>query len=149
MADDESIYVDAGEPALLHDGSVHTEYHTVADAKTAWDRLPPARRRSAAIETNRHVYKEQQINRQHYGPNPMAVDAALSFVDVAPNFSARDAPWRLIRAHTMCQPLRPRWPEQRPLSQRLKFGQFHARTLPRLWRCQRQVRLRCSAAFRR
>ena len=60
MADDESIYVDAGEPALLHDGSVHTEYHTVADAKTAWDRLPPARRRSAAIETNRHVYKEQQ-----------------------------------------------------------------------------------------
>ena len=88
MADDESIYVDAGEPALLHDGSVHTEYHTVADAKTAWDRLPPARRRSAAIETNRHVYKEQQINRLHYGPNPMAVDAAPSFVDVAPNFSA-------------------------------------------------------------
>jgi hypothetical protein len=71
MADDENIYVDAGEPALLHDGSVHTEYHTVADAKTAWDRLPPARRRSATIEANRHVYKERQINRLHCGPNPM------------------------------------------------------------------------------
>jgi hypothetical protein len=86
MADDESIYVDAGEPALLHDGSVHTEYHTVADAKTAWDRLPPARRRSAAIETNRHVYKEQQINRLHDGPNPMAVDAAYRSSTLLPIF---------------------------------------------------------------
>jgi hypothetical protein len=58
---------------------------------TRWQtrrRLPPARRRPDTIETNRHVYKEQQINRLHHGPNPMAVDAALPFVDVAPNFSA-------------------------------------------------------------
>ncbi len=89
MADDETIYVDAGEPALLHDGSVHTEYHTVADAKTTpagaktirHDRDEPPRLQRA---TNKSSALRTESN---------AVDAALSFVDVAPNFLLRDAPW--------------------------------------------------------
>ena len=43
MGDDENIFVDANQPATLHDGPVHTDRPTLQEAKIAWDRLPPER----------------------------------------------------------------------------------------------------------
>jgi hypothetical protein len=43
MEDHENIYVDAGQPATLHDGPVHTHAPTLQEAVLAWHRLPPVR----------------------------------------------------------------------------------------------------------
>ena len=70
MVDNENIYVDAGQPATLHDRQVHTDLPTLQEAVIAWHRLPPERQRTATISAGAEVYTAQEINRLHYGPKP-------------------------------------------------------------------------------
>jgi hypothetical protein len=70
MSEDEEIYVDAAQPATLHDGAVHTDCPTLQEAVIAWHRLPPVRQQTATISSKGNVYTAHQINRLHYAPKP-------------------------------------------------------------------------------
>ena len=87
MGDEENIYVDASQPATLHDGPVHTDYFTLPEARIAWDRLPPVRQQTATISSDGKVYTVQEINRLHYGPKPSAeygTDPAVADATTSP-----------------------------------------------------------------
>lgn len=111
MDDGDNIYVDARQPATLHDGPMHTDCPTLQEAKIAWDRLPPERQRTATISSGGEVYTAREINRLSYGPAP---DIDLSPADEgdsvhtaceqrrnfrsAGNRATRDATWHFASA---------------------------------------------------
>jgi hypothetical protein len=83
--DDPKIFVDATQPATLHDGTVHTDFLTVQEAKIAWDRLPPVRQQSATISASGQVYTAEQINRLYAGPEPTAKPSAEAAAPLDPS----------------------------------------------------------------
>ena len=49
MSEDEKSHVDVGRPAILHNGAVSTDFPTLKDAITAWNRLRPEQAQRASI----------------------------------------------------------------------------------------------------
>jgi hypothetical protein len=70
--DGDGIFVDAAQPATLHDGPAHTDCPTLQEAVLVWHRLLPERQRFATISSGGEVYSAGEINRLHYGPRPDA-----------------------------------------------------------------------------
>ncbi len=68
MSDNENIYVDAGQPATLLDGTTVTDCPTLQEAVIAWHHLSPELQTAATIRTAANVFTAQEINRLHYGP---------------------------------------------------------------------------------
>ena len=66
------IYVDAGQPATLNNGTGKlTDYRTLQEAVMAWHRLPPEQTKRATIKViGGPVYTAAEIVRLHYGPGP-------------------------------------------------------------------------------
>jgi hypothetical protein len=59
----EKIYVDASQPASLHDGEAVTECPTLPEAVIAWQHLPEERQRTATIRTAKDVFTVEEIER--------------------------------------------------------------------------------------
>ena len=72
MSDDYKIYVDAGRPATLNNGTgISTDCTTLQEAVLAWQRLAPEQKLRATVRLiGGPVYTAQQIGRLHYGPKP-------------------------------------------------------------------------------
>jgi hypothetical protein len=72
MSDDYKIYVDAGRPATLNDGTgALTDCATLQEAMLAWRRLPPERKIRATVKViGGSAYKAHEIERLDYGPMP-------------------------------------------------------------------------------
>jgi hypothetical protein len=72
MSDDFKIYVDAGKPATLNNGTgALTDYATLQEAVLAWHRLPPGQKIRATVKViGGPVYTAHEIDRLHYGPKP-------------------------------------------------------------------------------
>ena len=71
MSEDDKIYVDAGQPATLNNGTGKlTDYRTLQEAVMAWHRLPPEQTKRATIMIGGPVYAAAEIVRLHYGPGP-------------------------------------------------------------------------------
>ena len=72
MSEDGKIYVDAGQPATLNNGTGKlTDYRTLQEAVMAWHRLPPDQTKRATIKViGGPVYTAVEIVRLHYGPGP-------------------------------------------------------------------------------
>jgi hypothetical protein len=72
MSDDKKIYVDAGRPATLNNGTgVLTDCPTLQEAAMAWHRLAPEQKKGATIKVlGGPLYTAAEIGRFHYGPKP-------------------------------------------------------------------------------
>jgi hypothetical protein len=72
MSEHHKIYVDAGQPATLNNGTGKlTDYRTLQEAVMAWHRLPPEQTKRATIKViGGPVYTAAEIVRLHYGPGP-------------------------------------------------------------------------------
>ena len=72
MSEDDKIYVDAGQPATLNNGTGKlTDYRTLQDAVMAWHRLPPEQTKRGTIKViGGPVYTAAEIVRLHYRPGP-------------------------------------------------------------------------------
>jgi hypothetical protein len=72
VSDDSKIYVDAGQPATLNDGSgALTDCATLQEAVLAWHRLAPEQKIRATVKViGGPVYTVKEIDRLHYGPRP-------------------------------------------------------------------------------
>jgi hypothetical protein len=49
MSEDEKSHVDVSRPATLHNGAISTDFPTLQDAITAWNRLRPEQAQRASI----------------------------------------------------------------------------------------------------
>jgi hypothetical protein len=69
---DYKIYVDAGVPATLNNGTgMSTDCPTLQEAVLAWQRLAPEQKIRATVRViGGRVYRAQEIERFHYGPKP-------------------------------------------------------------------------------
>jgi hypothetical protein len=72
MSRDYKIYVDAGRPATLNNGTgALTDCATLQEAVLAWQRLPPEQKICATVKViGGPVYKAHEIERLDYGPKP-------------------------------------------------------------------------------
>ena len=77
MSDEYKIYVDATRPATLNDGAgLQTDCHTLGDAVTAWQRLPPEQKIRATIKViGGPVYTACQIGSRREAPPFLATPA--------------------------------------------------------------------------
>jgi hypothetical protein len=71
--DDYKIYVDAGRPATLNNGTgVLTDCPTLQEAVLAWHKLAPGQKIRATVKViGGPVYAAHEINRLHYGQKPV------------------------------------------------------------------------------
>lgn len=60
------LYVDASRAAQMDHGAMTENFHTLQEAKMAWDRLPESRREIATITSASRVYQRAEIERFHY-----------------------------------------------------------------------------------
>jgi hypothetical protein len=64
---DGKIYVDASQPATLHNGSNAVSCPTLQEAVLAWYRLPDdERKRATIVATHGQIYTAQEIVRLYY-----------------------------------------------------------------------------------
>jgi hypothetical protein len=72
MSHDYKIYVDAGRPATLNNGTgALTDCATLQEAVLAWQRLPPEQKIRATVKViGGPVYKAHEIERLDYRPKP-------------------------------------------------------------------------------
>jgi hypothetical protein len=70
MSHDYKIYVDAGRPATLNNGTgALTDCATLREAVLAWQRLPPEQKIRATVKViGGPVYEAPEIERLDYGP---------------------------------------------------------------------------------
>jgi hypothetical protein len=68
--EEDKIYVDAGQQAVLLDGDKSLTCPTLAEAVMAWHGLPASRKSTATIKVKEKVYAATEIDRLHYGPKP-------------------------------------------------------------------------------
>ncbi len=68
----DKIYVDAAQPATLNDGAGKlTDYPTLQEVVTAWQRLRPEQKIRATIKViGGRVYKVHEIERLHHQAKP-------------------------------------------------------------------------------
>ena len=64
----DKIYVDASQPATLHDLGGTLAYPTLGEAMIAWDKLPD--KGDATIHIGSRTYTANEIARFNYGPKP-------------------------------------------------------------------------------
>ena len=62
----DKIYVDASQPATLHDLGGTFAYPTLREAMIAWDKLPD--KGDATIHIGNRTYTANEIARFNYGP---------------------------------------------------------------------------------
>ena len=60
------LYVDASRAARMDHGASTENFHSLQEAKAAWDRLPDSRRETATITSAGRVYERSDIERFHY-----------------------------------------------------------------------------------
>jgi hypothetical protein len=74
--DNLKLYVDAMRPATLNDGAgSQTDFATLEAAVVAWRALPPVVKIRATVKLiGGPVFRAQQIERLHYGPQPAAAE---------------------------------------------------------------------------
>jgi hypothetical protein len=73
MTEDDSIYVDASQPAVLHFADTTVECPTLHEAVIAWRRLPPEIKERATIRViDGPVYQAGEVARLTHGPAPSA-----------------------------------------------------------------------------
>jgi hypothetical protein len=49
MSEEAKVHLDGNRPATLHNGAVSTDFPTLQDAVTAWNRLRPEQAQKASI----------------------------------------------------------------------------------------------------
>ena len=71
MSDDDKIYVDASQPAILLYAGRSIDCLTLQEAVMEWHRLPANDRTHAMIRVRGGtIYAAREIDRLHYGPKP-------------------------------------------------------------------------------
>jgi hypothetical protein len=71
MSDDDKIYVDASQPAILQHAGQSIDCPTLGEAVMEWHRLPANDRAQATIRVRGGtVYAAGEIDRLHHGPKP-------------------------------------------------------------------------------
>jgi hypothetical protein len=67
MSNEEKIWVDVVQPAMLIDGEKLVHCHTLGEAKMAWDRLPDDRKAAAKISSHNRVFAADELDRLYDG----------------------------------------------------------------------------------
>jgi hypothetical protein len=71
MSDDDKIFVDASQPAVLQHAGRSIDYLTLQEAVIEWHRLSAEDRAHATIKVRGGtIYTAREIDRLHYGPKP-------------------------------------------------------------------------------
>jgi hypothetical protein len=60
------LYVDASRAAQMDHGPSTDNFHSLAEARMAWERLPADRRETATITSAGRTYQRDDIERFHY-----------------------------------------------------------------------------------
>ena len=67
MADNDKLYVDAGQPAVLRYEGIEVFCPTLQEAKIAWDKLSSNQKATATIKVKNRQYTPAEIDRMYYG----------------------------------------------------------------------------------